>query len=94
MYGPKDAPSQLTAESANIRVPIGSGDLFRPPSPPPPPPSISLRPRVPTRSGDLLSVILRNLTQGGVAEEAAKLHLHLVAEVILEIKESGAVLLE
>ena len=47
-----------------------------------------------SRSGDLLSASFRNLTQGGVAEEAAKLHLHLVAEVILEIKESGVVLLE
>ena len=47
-----------------------------------------------TRSGDLLSVLIKNLTQGGAAEEAAKLHISLVAEVILELKESGAVLLE
>ncbi len=47
-----------------------------------------------TRSGDLLSVMIRNLTQAGAAEEAAKLHISLVAEVILEIKESGAILLE
>jgi len=47
-----------------------------------------------TRSGDLLSVLIKNLTAGGVAEEAQKLHISLVAEVILELKESGSVLLE
>ena len=47
-----------------------------------------------TRSGDLLSVLVKNMTAGGVAEEAQKLHISLVAEVILELKESGAVLLE
>ncbi len=47
-----------------------------------------------TRSGDLLSVLVKNLTQGGAAEEAAKHHLSLVAEIILELKESGAVVLE
>ena len=47
-----------------------------------------------TRSGDLLSVLVRGLTQGGIAEEAQKLHITLVAEVIVELKESGTVLLE
>ena len=46
-----------------------------------------------TRSGDLLSVLVRNLANAGNAE-AQKLHISLVAEVILELKESGAVLLE
>ena len=46
-----------------------------------------------TRSGDLLSVLVKNLT--GVAnDEAQKLHCTLIAEVILELKESGTVLLE
>ena len=46
-----------------------------------------------TRSGDLLSVI-ENMTDAGGAAEAAKMHISLVAEVILELKESGTVLLE
>ena len=46
-----------------------------------------------TRSGDLVTVLVKNLT--GVADrEAAKLHTGLVAEVILQLKESGSVLLE
>ena len=46
-----------------------------------------------TRSGDLLSVLVKNLT--AVAnDEAQKMHISLVAEVILELKESGTVLLE
>ena len=47
-----------------------------------------------TRSGDLLSVLVKDMTAGGVAEEAQKLHINLVAEVILELKESGSVLLK
>ena len=47
-----------------------------------------------TRSGDLLSVLIKNLTAAGAAAEAEKLHISLVAEVILELKESGTVLLE
>ena len=43
MHGPRDVPSQLTGKPSNMRVPTGSGDLFRPPS----------LPRVPTGSGDL-----------------------------------------
>ena len=46
MHGPRDVPSQLTGEPAHMRVPTGSGDLFRPPS----------LPRVPNGSGDLLRV--------------------------------------
>ena len=46
-----------------------------------------------TRSGDLLSVILKGLS--GVAnEQAQKVYVSIVAEVILEIKESGTILLE
>ena len=46
-----------------------------------------------TRSGDLLSVLIKSLT-AVAAEGAQKLHISLVAEVILELKESGTVLLE
>ena len=46
-----------------------------------------------TRSGDLLSVLVKNLTAVG-NDEAQKMHISLVAEVILELKESGTVLLE
>ena len=48
---------------------------------------------VSSRSGDLLSVLIKSM---GVAnnQQAQKLHLSLIAEVILELKESGAVLLE
>jgi len=46
-----------------------------------------------TRSGDLLSVLVKNLT-GVVGDEAQKLHCTMIAEVILELKESGTVLLE
>ncbi len=46
-----------------------------------------------TRSGDLLMVLVRNLTQTP-AREAQKMHISLVTEVILELKESGTVLLE
>ena len=46
-----------------------------------------------TRSGDLLSVLMRNMGPGG-AGEAKKLHVSIVAEVLLELKESGTVLLE
>ena len=46
-----------------------------------------------TRSGDLLSVLVKNLT-AMAGEEAQKLHCTLIAEVILELKESGTVLLE
>ena len=47
-----------------------------------------------TRSGDLLTVLIKSMTAAGGAEEAQKMHISLVAEVILELKESGAVLLE
>ena len=47
-----------------------------------------------TRSGDLLSVLIKNMTAAGAAAEAQKMHISLVAEVILELKESGTVLLE
>ena len=48
---------------------------------------------VSSRSGDLLSVLIKAMT--GVANtEAQKLHISLVAEVILELKESGTVILE
>ena len=46
-----------------------------------------------TRSGDLLSVLVKNLTAVG-DDEAQKLHCTMIAEVILELKESGTVLLE
>ena len=46
-----------------------------------------------TRSGDLLSVLVKNLT-AVAGDEAQKLHCTLIAEVILELKESGTVLLE
>ena len=42
-----------------------------------------------TRSGDLLSILIKSM---GV--QAQKLHVAPVAEVILELKESGCVLLE
>ena len=46
-----------------------------------------------TRSGDLLTVLIKNMT--AVANDsAAKLHISLVAKVILELKESGTMLLE
>ena len=46
-----------------------------------------------TRSGDLLSVLIKSM---GAADniQAQKLHISMVAEVILELKESGMVLLE
>ena len=46
-----------------------------------------------TRSGDLLSVLVKSMGVDA-AEHAQKLHISLVAEVILELKESGSVLLE
>jgi len=46
-----------------------------------------------TRSGDLLSVLVKSMGVDA-AEQAQKLHISLVAEVILELKESGTVLLE
>ena len=46
-----------------------------------------------TRSGDLLSVLIKGMGPGGMGE-AQKLHISIVAEVILELKESGAVILE
>ena len=46
-----------------------------------------------TRSGDLLSVLIKSMGPGG-AGEAQKLHVSIVAEVILELKESGTVVLE
>ncbi len=46
-----------------------------------------------TRSGDLLSVLIKGMTAVAAAE-AQKMHISLVAEVILELKESGSVLLE
>ena len=46
-----------------------------------------------TRSGDLLSVLIKSMGQDA-AEQAQKLHISMVAEVILELKESGTVLLE
>ena len=45
------------------------------------------------RSGDLLSVLVKHMGVDA-AEQAQKLNLSMVAEVILELKESGAVLLE
>ena len=50
-----------------------------------------------TRSGDLLTALVRQLTGIGGADrgrEATKMHISIVAEVILELKESGNVLLE
>ena len=41
-----------------------------------------------------MSVLIKNLTAAGAAAEAKKMHISLVAEVILELKESGTVLLE
>ena len=46
-----------------------------------------------TRSGDLLSVILKGLS-AVAGEQAQKVYVSIVAEVILEIKESGTILLE
>ena len=46
-----------------------------------------------TRSGDLLSVLIKSMG-ADAAEQAQKLHISMVAEVILELKESGTVLLE
>ena len=46
-----------------------------------------------TRSGDVLSVLVKSMGVDA-AEQAQKLHISLVAEVILELKESGTVLLE
>ena len=46
-----------------------------------------------TRSGDLLSVLIKSMGVGA-NEQAQKMHITMLAEVILEIKESGAVLLE
>ena len=46
-----------------------------------------------TRSGDLLSVLIKSMT-AVPANEAQKLYISMVAEVILELKESGTVLLE
>ena len=46
-----------------------------------------------TRSGDLLSVLIKSMGVDAL-EQAQKLHISLVAEVILELKESGTVLLE
>ncbi len=45
-----------------------------------------------TRSGDLLSVLIKSMGAGNL--QAQKLHISMVAEVILELKESGTVLLE
>ena len=46
-----------------------------------------------TRSGDLLSVLVKNMDPDA-GRQAQKMHITLLAEVILEIKESGTVLLE
>ena len=46
-----------------------------------------------TRSGDLLSVLIKNM-HVAPERQAQKLHISMVAEVILELKESGTVLLE
>ena len=46
-----------------------------------------------TRSGDLLTVLIKGLT-GVAGREASKMHISIVAEMILELKESGTVLLE
>ena len=48
---------------------------------------------VSSRSGDLLTCLFKNLTT--VAERrAARAHIAIIAEIILELKESGATLLE
>ena len=54
MYRPRDVPSQLTSEPANMRVPTGSGGPLRPPSLPNVPTASGDLLRVPTGSGDLL----------------------------------------
>ena len=46
-----------------------------------------------TRSGDLLTVLVRGLTQI-VEREAAKMHISILAEVILEVGANGTVVLE
>ena len=46
-----------------------------------------------TRSGDLVSVLDKAMGVGA-NQQAQKMHISLLAEVILELKESGAVLLE
>ena len=46
-----------------------------------------------TRSGDLLSVLVKSMGVGN-NPQAQKMHISLLAEVILELKESGTVLLE
>ena len=46
-----------------------------------------------TRSGDLLSVLIKSMGVGAI-QQAQKMHITLLAEVILELKESGTVLLE
>ena len=46
-----------------------------------------------TRSGDLLSVLIKSMGVDAL-EQAQKMHISLVAEVMLELKESGTVLLE
>ena len=45
---------------------------------------------VSTRSGDLLSVLIKNMAAG----VASRAHIHLVAEVILEIGSGGVTFLE
>ena len=45
------------------------------------------------RSGDILSVLIKGMSADATLQ-AQKLHIRLVAEVILELKESGTVLLE
>ena len=45
-----------------------------------------------TRSGDLLSVLIKSMVVDAL-EQAQKMHISLVAEVILELKDSGTVLL-
>ena len=46
-----------------------------------------------TRSGDLLSVLIKSMGADAIVQ-AQKMHITMLAEVILEIKESGTVLLE
>ena len=46
-----------------------------------------------TRSGDLLSVLIKSMSVDA-DRQAQKMHITMLAEVILEIKESGTVLLE
>ena len=46
-----------------------------------------------TRSGDLLSVLIKSMGVDANVQ-AQKMHITMLAEVILELKESGAVLLE